>query len=165
MKIFWTAAALLGALLVQTALSQIAPAHARVLDPFLIVAVYCALTGGELHGMLAGAAAGWVQDIHFGGTVLGLAGLTKILIGFATGFASTRFHLIEAPARMLVLFLATAADAVIYVQLAAVFDVASYQLTPVGILVRAIVNAVVGVAAYELVERRRRLRLDLTRRA
>jgi cell shape-determining protein MreD len=110
-------------------------------------------------------AAGWVQDIHFGGSVLGLAGLTKILIGFAVGFASTRFHLIEAPARALVVFLATAADAVIYVQLAAVFDVASYTVTPLGILVRALVNAVVGVAAYEVVERRRRLRLDVTRRA
>lgn len=165
MRMFWTAVALLGALLIQTALTQIAPGHARILDPFLIVIVYCALTGGEMHGMLAGAAGGWIQDIHFGGSVLGLAGLTKILIGFAVGFASTRFHLIEPAARGLVLFLATAADTVIYVQLAAVFDVASYPVTPLGILVRAVVNAVLGVAAYEVVERRRRLRLDVTRRA
>lgn len=165
MKVLWTAVALLGALLVQTALTQIAPGHARILDPFLIVVVYCALTGGEMHGMLAGAAAGWVQDIHFGGSVLGLSGLTKILLGFAVGVASTRFHLIEAPARALVVFLATAADALIYVQLAAVFDVASYPVTPLGILFRAVVNAVLGVAAYEAIERRRRLRLDVTRRA
>lgn len=165
MRVLWTAVALLAALLVQTALTQIAPGHARILDPFLIVVVYCALTGGEMHGMLAGAAAGWVQDIHFGGSVLGLSGLTKILIGFAVGAASTRFHLIEAPARALVVFLATAADALIYVQLAAVFDVASYSVTPLGILFRAVVNAALGVAAYEAVERRRRLRLDVTRRA
>ena len=165
MRVFWTAVALLAALLLQTALSQITPGYARVLDPFLIVVVYCALTGGELHGILAGGAAGWVQDIHFGGSVLGLAGLTKILIGFSVGFASTRFHLIEAPARALVLFLATVADTIVYMQLAAVFDVASYPVTPLGILVRSIVNAVVGVAAYEVVERRRRLRLDVTRRA
>jgi rod shape-determining protein MreD len=159
MKVFWTAAALLGALLLQTALTQIAPAHARILDPFLIVIVYCGLTGGEMHGMLAGAAGGWIQDIHFGGTVLGLAGLTKVLLGFAVGVASTRFHLVEALPRGLVLFLATVADALIFVQLAAVFDVASYEVAPARILLRAAVNAAVGVAAYEVVERRGRFRL------
>src|SRR5262249_36760241 len=118
--------------------------------------VYCGLTGGEMHGMLAGAAGGWIQDIHFGGTVLGLAGLTKVLLGFGVGVASTRFHLVEAAPRGLVLLLATGADAVIYVQLAAVFDVASYEVSPSQILVRAAVNAVVGVASYELVEHRDR---------
>lgn len=165
MKVFWTAAALLAALLLQTALTQIAPGHARILDPFLIVLVYCALTGGEMQGMLAGGAAGWIQDIHFGGSVLGLSGLTKILIGFAVGAASTRFHLVEAAARALVLFVATAADVLIYTQLAAVFDVTAYDVTPAGILVRAIVNAVVGVAAYEVLERRSRFRIGVRRRA
>ena len=165
MKVFWTAVALLAALLLQTALSQIVPGHARILDPFLIVLVYCGLTGGEMHGMLAGVAAGWIQDIHFGGSVLGLAGLTKILIGFTVGAASSRFHLVEAAARALVLFVATAADALIYTQLASVFDVAAYEITPAGILVRAIVNAVVGVVAYELVERRSRLGIGIRRRA
>jgi rod shape-determining protein MreD len=163
--VFWTALALLAALLLQTALTQIAPGHARILDPFLIVLVYCGLTGGEMHGMLAGAAAGWIQDIHFGGSVLGLSGLTKILIGFAVGVASTRFHLVEGAARALVLFVATAADALIYAKLASVFDVASYEVTPAGILARALVNAVVGVAAYEIAERRHRLRVGVGRRA
>jgi hypothetical protein len=147
--VFWTALALLVALLLQTALTQIAPGHARILDPFLIVLVYCGLTGGEMHGMLAGAAAGW----------------TKILIGFAVGVASTRFHLVEAAARALVLFVATAADALIYAKLASVFDVASYDVTPAGILARAMVNALVGVAAYEVVERRHRIRMGVGRRA
>jgi rod shape-determining protein MreD len=164
-RVFWTAVALLAALLLQTALTQIAPGHARILDPFLIVLVYCGLTGGEMYGMLAGAAAGWIQDIHFGGSVLGLSGLTKILVGFAVGFASTRFHLVEAGPRAVVLFVATAADALIYTQLASVFDVASYEITPAGILGRALVNAVVGVAAYEILERRGRLGMGVRRRA
>ena len=151
---FWTAAALLGALLLQTALTQIAPGHARVLDPFLIVIVYCGLTGGEVHGMLAGAAGGWIQDIHFGGTVLGLAGLTKVLLGFGVGVASTRFHLVEAAPRGLVLFLATAADALIYLQLARC-STSPPTRSPGRIVRRAVIGAVMGVAAYELVERRR----------
>ena len=55
----WTGFALLAALVIQTTLSQIAPARVQTLDPFLLVVVYCALSGGEVHGMLAGAAAGW----------------------------------------------------------------------------------------------------------
>ena len=165
MRVFWTAVALLGALLLKTGLTQITPGYARVLDPFLIVLVYCALTGGEMYGMLAGAAAGWVQDIHFGGSVLGLAGLTKILIGFGVGVASTRFHLVEAGPRAIVLLVATAADALIYIQMASVFDVASYEVAPARILLRAVVNAVVGAAAYEIVERRDRFRLGVRRRA
>jgi rod shape-determining protein MreD len=165
MRVFWTAVALLGALLLQTGLTQVAPGYARVLDPFLIVLVYCALTGGDTYGMLAGLAAGWVQDIHFGGTVLGLAGLTKLLIGFGVGMASTRFHLVEAGPRALVLLVATVADAVIYTQMASVFDVASYEVAPARILLRAVLNAVVGVAAYELVERRHRFRVGVRRRA
>jgi hypothetical protein len=51
--------------------------------------------------------------VHFGGRVLGLIGLTKLIIGFLVGASSTRFHLAEPTSRALVLFLATLADALI----------------------------------------------------
>jgi rod shape-determining protein MreD len=156
MRAFWTALAILAALLVQTALSKLLPAQARVFDPFLIVVVYCGLTGGETHGMLAGAAAGWVQDVHFGGRVLGLGGLTKVLVGFGVGLSSTRFHLGELQGRMLVLVAATMADALLFGALAAVFDVEAYSLSPLGLVLRAAVNAVAGIVLYEAVERQSR---------
>ena len=62
-RAFWTGLAIAGAVLVETALGYLVPAPGRYLDPFLLVVVYCALAGGETHGMLAGAAAGWVQDV------------------------------------------------------------------------------------------------------
>src|SRR5260370_10167363 len=101
MRVFWTTLAILGALLVQSALTQLVPGQARVFDPFLLVVVYCALTEGETHGMLAGMAAGWVEDVHFGGTVLGFSALTKILVGFGGGMAAARFLLIGPLARPL----------------------------------------------------------------
>ena len=64
--------------------------------------------------MLAGAAAGWVQDVQFGGRVVGLSGLTKVLVGFGVGVGATRFHLAEPAARVLVLFVATVVDAVLF---------------------------------------------------
>ena len=103
-------------------------------DPFLLVVVYCGLTGGETHGMLAGAAAGWVQDVHFGGRVLGLSGLTKVLVGFGVGVGS---HALpprrSRRPRLLVLMVADVVDALLFGQLAAVFDVQAYELSPLGL--------------------------------
>ena len=154
MTLFWTAAALVAALLLQTVLSLVIPGYARVFDPFLLVLVYCGLTGGASRAMLAGAAAGWVQDVHFGGPVLGLSGLTKVLVGFGVGAGSTRFHLAEPGPRVLVLVLATLMDALIFNRLAAVFDVSAYALSPTGLLVRAVTNAGVGILVFEAIDRR-----------
>jgi rod shape-determining protein MreD len=154
-RLFWTALAILAALAVQTALSRIVPGQARILDPFLLVLVYCALKGGEVHGMLAGAAGGWVQDVHFGGRILGLSGLSKTLVGFGVGLASTRFQLTEPGARVLVLLLAVLVDALIMRQLAAAFDVTTGMLSLPAFAVRAVVNAAVGVPLFAVIERRR----------
>ena len=154
MRAFWTAAALVAALAVQSALSLIVPAWARVFDPFLLVVVYCGLKGGETHGMLAGVVAGWMQDVHFGGRVLGLGGLTKTLVGFGVGLAGTRFQLTEPGPRLLVLVLAVVVDAVILRQLAAAFDVTTGTLSWGGLALRAAVNAVLGMPLFALVERR-----------
>ena len=155
MKVFWTAVALVAALAVQSALSLVGPAWARIFDPFLLLVVYCGLKGGEVHGMLAGAAAGWVQDVHFGGRVLGLSGLSKVLVGFGVGLAGTRFQLTEPGARVLVLLLAVLLDALIMRQLAGAFDVATGALTLPALALRAGVNAAVGVPVFALVERSR----------
>jgi rod shape-determining protein MreD len=154
-RVFWTAVALVAALAVQTALSRIGPGWARIFDPFLLVVVYCGLKGGETHGMLAGAAAGWMQDVHFGGRVLGLAGLTKVLVGFGVGLAGTRFQLTEPGARLLVVLVAVVLDALILRQLAGAFDVTTGSLTVGGLALRAGVNAAMGMPLFALVERRR----------
>jgi hypothetical protein len=97
-----------------------------------------------------------VQDVHFGGRVLGLGGLTKVLVGFGVGLSSTRFHLSELQGRVVVLLAATTADALLFGALAAVFDVEAYRLSPLGLVLRAAVNAVVGIVLYEAVERQAR---------
>jgi rod shape-determining protein MreD len=155
-KVFWTGLALLLALLVQSSLSRLLPVEARILDPFLLVVVYCALVGGEVHGMLAGAAAGWVQDVHFGGAVLGFAPLSKIVVGFSVGVAASRFLLAGPGPRTLTLLLAVLADALLFAWLASIFDVKTAVLSPLSLASRATVNAAVGVALFELADRRLR---------
>ncbi len=154
MKAFLTAVAILMALVVATALGQLLPALGRVVDPFLLVVVYCALRGGETEGMLTGLAAGWVQDAQFAGPVLGISPLTKILIGFTVGLAGRHFLLAGLGARTLVLLAASAADTFLFQWLAAVFDVRVIDLGPLGLLWRATVNAGLGVALFEVVDRR-----------
>jgi cell shape-determining protein MreD len=156
MTFLWTVAAIFAAFLLQTVLSLVLPGYARLFDPFLLVLVYAGLTGGASRAMLAGAAAGWVQDVQFGGSVLGLSGLTKVLVGFGVGAGSTRFHLAAPGPRILVLVLSTIMDALIFNRLAAVFDVPVLTLSPGGLLVRAVTNAGVGILVFETIDRRLR---------
>jgi rod shape-determining protein MreD len=150
----WTALALVGALLVETALAHLVSSPGRYLDPFLLVVVYCALVRGETHGMLAGAAAGWVQDVMFGGRVLGLSALAKLLVGFSVGLAAGRFLIATTAARALVVLLAAVADALLVQWLASVFSVETLSLPPLALAARATLSAVVGGVLFALVDRR-----------
>lgn len=156
MKAFWTGLSILLALLVASSLSRLLPEEARVLDPFLLVVVYCGLARGEVHGMLAGAAAGWVQDVNFGGGVLGLAPLSKLVVGYGVGLAASRFLLLGPGPRTLTLLLAAVADGLLFSWVASVFGVKTVLLSPLALASRATVNAAVGVALYELLDRRLR---------
>ena len=84
-RAFWFTLGLLGAVLVQTALGYVMAGPGRFLDPFLLLVVYAALAAGDTRGMLAGTAAGWVQDVVFGGRVLGLSALSKLTVGYVVG--------------------------------------------------------------------------------
>jgi len=153
---FGTAVALALALLVQTALGRLAPGQVAILDPFLLVVVYSGLTRGELHGMLAGTMAGWIQDIQFGGPVSGLSALTKLLLGFGVGAAGSRFLLVGPGPRLLVLVTASLADALLLERLAAMLGVPVAELTLHALLTRAAVNALVGALLFHLLDKRLR---------
>jgi rod shape-determining protein MreD len=154
-RAFWTGLAIAGAVLVETALGYLVPVPGRYLDPFLLVAVYCALAGGETHGMLAGTAAGWVQDALFGGRVLGLSALSKLIVGFAVGLGARRFLIAGVAARTLVVLLATVADALAVQWLASVFALEAAGLSPLALASRGTLNALAGGLLFALVDRQR----------
>jgi rod shape-determining protein MreD len=153
-RAFWFALALVGAVLVQTALGYLVAGPGRFVDPFLLLVVYAALVGGETRGMLAGAAAGWVQDVVFGGRILGLSALSKLVVGYAVGMAGGRFLIATPGARALVVLAASVADGILVPWLASIFQL---EVTPVGVLAfvgRACANALVGGLLFAAVERR-----------
>ena len=154
-RAFWTGLAIAGAILVETALGYLVPAPGRYLDPFLLVVVYCALAGNEASGMLAGSAAGWVQDVLFGGRVLGLSALSKLLVGYAVGLVAGRFLIATTAAQALVVLLATVADALLVQWLASVFSVEATGLSALTLASRATLNALAGGLLFALVDRRR----------
>ncbi len=151
-----TGAALVLAFLIQSGLTLVMPEPGRLIDPFLVVVVYCGLVGGETHGMLAGVVAGWIQDALFGSTVTGISALTKLLIGFGVGIAATRFLMTTTSVRMLVLFAATLLDALVFERFALLFEVSASDLSLRVLLVRAVANSVLGVLAFQAFELRAR---------
>jgi rod shape-determining protein MreD len=153
-RVFWTGTAVFAAVLVETALGYLVPGPGRLFDPFLLVVISCALIGGETHGMLAGVAAGWVQDILCGGRVLGLSALSKLLVGFVVGLAGGRFLISGMAARALTLFLASIADGLIVPWLASIFSLEVSSLGMLTLLLRAAIHALVGAALLAVVERR-----------
>jgi hypothetical protein len=159
MRFVIAVAAISGAVLWQTVVTRVAPGYAWLLDPFLLVVIYFGVTGGELQGMLVGAAAGWVQDVQFGGAILGLGGVTGLLVGFAVGFASDRFVLVGSAPRLILVFGATLLETLLLERLAAMFRVPVAELSFAGLVARANTNAIVGALLLEGLERRRRTSL------
>lgn len=151
-----TALAIAGAVLVETALGYVAPGPGRLVDPFLLVVVYCALSAGETAGTLAGVAAGWVQDVLFGGRVLGLVPLSKLALGYLVGLAGRRVLITGAAARALVVLLASFADGLLVPWLASVFLVEVSPVDALELVARSAATALAGGALFALADRRSR---------
>ena len=71
--------------------------------------------------MLAGVARAGSRTSLFGGRVLGLSALSKLLVGFAVGLAGGRFLISGTAARALAVFVASLADGLLVPWLASVF--------------------------------------------
>ena len=149
MKIGWVFLAAAAAVAAQTTLNRWFPGG--VIDFVLVIVVFTALIAGRDSGMWAGTIAGLMQDAMSGG-VIGMAGLSKTVVGFLAGVISTQFIVAQAPARFVVFFLATVVDAVIFMGLYELLGLRQFTSPVATIAGRALANAVVGVLAFKLVE-------------
>jgi rod shape-determining protein MreD len=154
MRGFRIAVSLLAALVVHAALGRFFPTHGRFFDPFLIVVVFWALRCGEGWGMSVGLLAGWLQDSLFGGTVVGVAPLSKLLVGFVAGVAGTRLLIAGPGGRTILLLAAAIGDVFLYQWLASLFSVSVSELSALEILARTMLTAAVGAFVLEAAERR-----------
>jgi len=141
----------------------------NAIDLVLVVVVYNALSSGRVGGMLTGSFAGLVQDTLSGG-VIGMAGLSKTVVGFGAGIVGTQFIVTHSASRFVVFFLATVVNAAIFMGLYELLGLRHFGTPVVAVAGQGLSNAVVGVLAFKgvevlpgAVERRRMARSGLRR--
>jgi rod shape-determining protein MreD len=152
-KSAWVVLAVAAAILLQTMLGRFVLRGAVIVDLVLVVVVYVALSAGPVTGLLAGAAAGLLQDALASG-VIGVGGLSNTVVGFVVGVVGTQFIVAHSVPRFVVFLLATLLHAMIFVGLYALLDLRQFTAPFGSVAGQAFGNALVGVIAFNLAELR-----------
>jgi rod shape-determining protein MreD len=118
----------------------------------LVAVVYLALMYGPVTGMLAGMVGGLAQDTIAGG-IIGIGGLSKTLVGFLVGVLGAQFNLTSTVPRLVMFVAATFAHELMFEALHAIVDRKAMVMRLSATLVQALVNGLVGVAAFLVVEK------------
>jgi rod shape-determining protein MreD len=143
------------ALALQTSLARFAMRGAVAVDLVLVSVVYVALIYGPVVGLLAGTAAGLIQDSLVAGSIVGIGGLAKTVVGFLAGIIGSQFIVSQPLPRFVVFFGATVLHAIVFMGLYVLLDVRHFG-TPHELVrqvsAQAGANALVGVVAFQLVE-------------
>ena len=125
---------------------------------------------GPVPGLLAGSAGGIIQDALAGG-VIGIGGLSKTIVGFAVGVLGAQF-IVSQPLPRFVMFVgATLVHELCFQALYALVESRAFSLRWTAVLTQAVVNGLVGIIAFRIVEmgpgllqRRRDRDASITRR-
>jgi rod shape-determining protein MreD len=139
------------ALVLQTTLAGVSMEGATRVNLVLVAVVYVALAFGAVSGLLAGSAGGLVQDALAGG-IVGTGGLSMSVVGFLVGVLGAQF-IVSQPLPRFVMFVgATVLHELVYQGLSALIETRSFSLHYTTLLTQALVNAVVGILAFQVVE-------------
>lgn len=144
-------AAILIAIALQTTLASLVFQGSTAIDLVLIVVVFIAIKSGPVTGLMAGTVAGLIQDALSSG-ILGIGGLAKTIVGFLSGVLGTQFIVTAPLPRFLLLLLATALHAGIFMGLYILLNLRQFPAAYPAIVGQAFGNAFVGVIAFQLIE-------------
>ena len=144
--------ALVGALALQTTLSGLTITGARMVNLVVVAVVYVALLYGPVTGMLAGTAGGLAQDALAGG-IVGIGSLSKTIVGFLAGLLGSQFIVSQWFPRLVMFISASVLHEVCYQGLFALIEVRGFRLAYSTVLTQALINAMVGLTAFFVVER------------
>ena len=122
----------------------------RYIDLFLIVTVYASLYTSRVLSILTGASCGLFQDL-LNGTMLGVHGIAKALIGYILGAFSLKFMLTSRWGEALCLVGASIFDATILRLLGHLLDLGSQG--PGFLLGRAVGTMIVGFVIFNALNR------------
>ena len=144
--------AIVAALALQTSLAGLLAGGAIAVNLVLVAVVYLALSYGAVTGVLAGMLGGIAQDALAGGLV-GLGGITKTLIGFVVGVLGAQFNLSTTVPRLVMFVAATFVHELMFAGLHALVGGRPFALLYSATLVQALVNGLVGITVFLIVER------------
>lgn len=139
------------ALALQTTLARLLVGGSAAIDMVLVVVVYVALTTGPVGGLLAGTAAGLVQDALSSG-VIGIGGLAKSTVGFLVGVVGQQFIVTSALPRSLMFIAATVLHAVVFMGMYQVLGLRTFSSPWAAVGSQALGNAVVGIVGFTIIE-------------
>ena len=144
-------AALVVALLLQTTIAGLSLEAGSLVNFVLIAVVYIALSMGALTGLLAGAAGGLAQDA-VAGSIVGIGGLSKTLVGFMVGVLGAQF-IVSQPIPRFVMFVgATFLHELCFQGLHALVEGQALQFGYRSVLTQASLNAAIGIFVFQVVE-------------
>jgi rod shape-determining protein MreD len=141
-----------GALVLQTTLSGLMVGGTIAVNLVLVAIVYLALAYGPVSGMLAGTIGGLAQDALAGG-IVGIGGMSKTIVGFAVGVLGAQFNLSSTVPRLVIFVAATFVHELMFEGLHAMIGGRAFGLQYSATLVQALVNGLVGVTVFLIVER------------
>jgi len=144
--------AVVAALTLQTTLAGLLAGGSIAVNLVLVAVVYLALSYGAVTGLLTGAIGGIAQDALAGG-IVGLGGLSKTLVGFLVGVLGAQFDLSTTVPRMVMFVAATFVHEVVFQGLQAIAGARPFAFKWSPVLVQSLVNGLIGVLAFFLVER------------
>ena len=144
--------ALAAALVLQTTLSGLMVGGAVAVNLVLVAVLYLALAYGAVTGMLAGTIGGLVQDA-LGGGIVGIGGMSKTVVGFVVGVLGAQFNLSTTVPRLVMFVAATFVHEMIFEGLHALIGGRPFGLQYSAAMIQALVNGLVGVTAFLIVER------------
>lgn len=146
--------ALIVALAVQTSLSGLTMSGASMVNLVVVTVVYTALVFGPVTGMLAGTAGGLAQDALAGaGGIVGIGSLSKTIVGFLAGLLGAHFIVAQPLPRFIMFISATMLHEVCYQGLSALVEVRPMRFAYGPVLTQAVINGIVGLTAFFVVER------------
>lgn len=141
-----------GALALQSTLAGLTVGGSVGVNLVLVAVVFVALAYGPVTGLLAGTLGGLGQDALAGG-IVGIGGMSKTLIGFLVGVLGAQFNLTATVPRLVMFVAATFVHELVFEALHAFVGGRPFAMKLSVTLVQALVNGLVGVMAFLLVEK------------
>ena len=142
----------LAAVLVYSVAGAAGPRLLIVFNAFSVVVLFFSVRRGEVFGALLGTMCGLAQDAFSIG-VFGVAGLTKTLLGFWTGYISRRIDVAPFARNALFMLIMSVLEMILWVLITAIVRLETVSWHGGLILLQPVVTAVVA-GLLIVVERR-----------